>query len=139
MTYATREQLVERVGLTELAQISRSTDGRTLDEQLLDRALADAGAQIDTALARRYAVPLAVGVVVPDLLVRIACEIARYLLWRDGAREGVVKRYEGAVAMLADLAAGRTLLPGLAPAASGAASVVDAQAVVVSPARARRF
>lgn len=139
MSYATQAQLVERVGLKELAQLSGSTDGFTLDADLLAQALADADAQIDAALAKRYAVPLVPGVAVPDLLVRIACEIARYLLRRDGAPETVVKRYEGAVAMLADLAAGRTVLAGLAAAPSGSASVADAQAVVVCPARPRRF
>lgn len=112
MSYATRQDLEDRYGATELAQ--RET---MLPNGAVERALADADAVIDGYLAGRYAVPLTP---VPDNLPRVACQLARYGLLGAAADERARHDYEDAVAWLKDVAAGRVILPTVTPAAETA-------------------
>lgn len=114
MTYASRPDLEERYGAEELAQRESM-----LTAGAVDRALADADAEIDSYVAGRYAVPLAP---VPADIPRIACAIARYHLLGDAAGENARKGYEDARAWLRDVQAGRARLADAAPLADSAAS-----------------
>ena len=103
MPYATRNDLVERFGENEIAQRERM-----LPAGATDGALNDAGQDIDGYLSVRYSVPL---VPVPETLVRLACDIARYRLLGDAASDDVRARYKDAIAALRDIGAGRSRLP----------------------------
>lgn len=122
MPYTSRPLLEERFGLDELIQ---RTDkfvpytGAVVDS-VLDRAIADADAEIDGYVGARYALPLPDPV--PPVLVPIACDIARYRLFDDSVTEIVRQRYEDAIARLKDIAAGRLSL-GIDPAQVEAAQV----------------
>lgn len=115
MAYATLADLTDRYGDAELTQLTDRAGAGAIDPAIAARALDDAAAEIDGYLAVRYALPLAT---VPTVLVRIACDIARYRLWDDRASDEVRRRYEDARRVLERIAGGDVSL-GL-PAASGA-------------------
>lgn len=124
MTYAGLQDLVERFGERELAQLTDEAGGQAIDAATVARALADADAEIDGYLGARYALPLTQ---VPPLVLRLACDIARYRLYDDGVPATVRQRYEDAVAVLRRIADGTvTLGVGAAqtPPAAGAGVAV---------------
>ena len=103
MTYATQQDLIDRYGETELVQLSNRTGGATVDVAVVDRALAAADAESDSYLAARYTLPLSP---VPEVIVRLASDMARFYLYDDRATEQVSKRYDNAVKLLKSIAAG---------------------------------
>jgi len=107
MTYATQADLETRFSTEELAQRTDRIDGSVIDADVVARALADAEAEIDGYLAKRYQLPLAT---VPPMLARLACDIARYYLYDDCVIEVVRKRYEDSVRLLKALASGEVTL-----------------------------
>ena len=130
MTYATESDMVERFGVQELAQRTNREDGLTIDTVVLDRALADAEAEIDGYLAKRYMLPLAS---TPAVLVRLAADLARYQLCGDKVPESVRQRYVDAVSVLKRLSSGDVELAGISPvpALGGSGNAVASR----SPAR----
>ncbi len=119
MPYATLQDLVDRFGYEQLAQLSDRDAAVTVDEVVVGRALADADAEIDGYLVALYALPLAS---VPALLVRMACDIARYRLFGDRVTEQVRQLYTDAVRDLKAIASGAIKIDGMAPLAPSAAS-----------------
>lgn len=113
MPYATQTDLVSRFGETEIAQLTDRFGGALIDGGVVAAALADADALIDGYLAQRYALPVSP---TPPLLLRAACDIARFLLHGKAAGEKVRAAYEDALKLLRDLADGRAALPGALPA-----------------------
>ncbi len=107
MPYATLADLTARFGDEELTQLTDRLGAGVVDAAVAGAALAEAEAEIDAYLAGRHALPLAT---VPPILVRIACDIARYRLATDAPLEEVRKRYEDARRLLENLAAGRVTL-----------------------------
>lgn len=128
MTYATLIDMTTRFGEIELAQLTDRTDGLVIQQDVLARALSDATAEVDGYLATRYRVPLTL---VPQLLVRLVCDIARYRLYDERTTEAVRQRYEDSVRMLKSISSGAVLLAGAeltganAPQASGETRVVS--------------
>lgn len=120
MTYAVQADLVDRFGSVELEQLTDRVSGQAIDIAVLDRALADADAEIDGYLAARYALPLAS---TPVTLVRIASDIARYRLYDERVTEAVRKRYEDAVRDLKAISAGSIVIDGALPLAPSATTV----------------
>lgn len=123
-TYATQQDLVHRFGMDELVELTNRSGGGTLDEVVVDKALSDADDAMNAYLASRYSLPLAV---VPGILKRFACDIARYFLYEDKPTEQVQKRYDDALAWLKDVAAGKASIgvdgSGAAPESAGGAEV----------------
>lgn len=103
MGYATPTDLIARFGADEIEQLSDFAAVGVADYAVIDSALADASDEIDGYLATRYQLPLDS---TPALLVRIACDIARYRLWKDRASEQVRKGYDDALLVLKRLSAG---------------------------------
>lgn len=104
MPYAVKQDMIDRFGEVELKQLTdRSGDVDAIDDTVLNRALADADAEIDGYLSGRYALPLAS---TPLNLNAMACDIARYKLYEDRATEHVRQRYDDAVKYLASVARG---------------------------------
>ena len=125
MSYTSLALLQDRFGLDELVQRSDKFQPYTgaVVTSVIDRAIADADAEIDGYVGSRYTLPLPLPT--PPVLVPIACDIARYRLYDDAVPEVVRQRYEDAIARLRDIAAGRLSL-GVdpAPAASSQGTVV---------------
>ncbi|MEW6560401.1 MAG: DUF1320 domain-containing protein [Pseudomonadota bacterium] len=132
MTYATRDELQERYGLDELTQLTDRMGAGVPDDNLVNRALSDADAEIDGYLAVRYQLPVQT---VPPMLVRMACDIARYRLWDDRASAEVRERYTDARRLLELIAKGTVglglssalphPLPSQSAATSGSARVFN--------------
>lgn len=107
MTYCATQDLIDRYGEFELIQLTDSTGAGAIDQTVVDRAIADVDGEIDAYLAKRVALPLAT---VPPVLVRMACVMVRYYLYKDVATDLVKQQYDAAIRFLRDVAAGTTSL-----------------------------
>jgi phage gp36-like protein len=103
MSYATPADLEQRFGADEMAQLADPLHTGSAVPALLELALADADAEINGYLAARYQLPL---VTVPPVLVRVACDVARYRLWADRSSDEVRRRYDDAIKLLTHVAKG---------------------------------
>jgi len=123
--YATQQDMIDRLGtprLVQLTDINVPMTG-TLNAVALDRALADASAEIDGYLVGRMALPL----VAPPAILRVhCCTIAHYRLLGSGADDVTAEAYKSALAFLAKVAAGQILLqaPADVPAITGIGPVL---------------
>ncbi len=115
MNYCAPQHLVDRFGEAELIQLTDRALTGSMDYAVLDQAIADADAEINSYLTA-YTLPLAN---IPANLRAIACDITRYRLCDDQLIEVVVKRYERAIRYLEQVAKGAASLP---PDAVGVAS-----------------
>lgn len=107
MPYATQQDLVDRFGSDELIQLTDRGNLGVIDVTVLNSALVDADAEINTYLVSRYALPLAV---VSPILTRFAADIARYQLYDTRASEQVLQRYKDAIAFFKQIATGNASL-----------------------------
>ncbi len=107
MGYCTIQQMEARFGRDELIQLTDRSGTGELDTQVLNEAIEDASNEIDGYLGGRYTLPLAV---VPTVLVRLACNIARLNLYEVEPPPNVRQRYEDAVRFLQAVSAGRVSL-----------------------------
>ena len=106
--YGSIQAMVDRFGQREIIQISdRTGDADGIDDAVVNRALEDAGAEIDGYLAGRYKLPLSA---VPRVLVNVGCDIARYRLYDDRVTDQVRTRYEDAVKFLGLVSTGKLSL-----------------------------
>ena len=108
--YATKAQMVERFGEQELIELT-DRDGSTgaIVDEVLDAALADAAADIDGYLGGRYPLPLAV---VPRVLNRHACDLARYYLYDNRLEDShpAARRYNASIRLLEQVSKGTVQL-----------------------------
>jgi len=106
--YATRDDMISRFGDEEIRLLTdRDGSAGAIVDAVLDQALADASAEIDGYIGGRYSLPLAT---VPDVLVRLCCDIARYLLHDERAPEQLQARYEACLKFLTRLGTGELSL-----------------------------
>lgn len=103
MGYCVVQDMTDRYGQAEMAAITDRTAGVTLDTAVAQRAVDDATSEMDSYLASRYRLPLAV---VPAVLKVVCADLARYLLYKDRPTDEVRQRAEDARAWLKDLAKG---------------------------------
>jgi phage gp36-like protein len=99
MPYAVAQDVIDQFGEREVLALTDRANVGVVDADLLGRALADAGAEIDSYLVGRYTLPLAGSF---PLLKRYACDITRYLLSGSEVTEveTVRNRYKDAVRFL---------------------------------------
>jgi phage gp36-like protein len=107
MIYAAFEDLTDRFGETELAQVADMHGTGEAWQTTVDRALSDAAAEINAAVIGRYALPIDPP---QDILTRIACDLARESLYSDAPPENVIERAKVARKLLEQIAAGKLLL-----------------------------
>lgn len=107
MPYCTRQNLIDRFGVAELIQLTDRGAVGLIDDLVLNQAIADASAEIDTYLAGRYDVAL---VDVPVVLVRTACQLTRFYLYDEVVPELVQNRYDNAVRLLDKIGTGQLTL-----------------------------
>lgn len=126
MTYITKQGLIDRFGATELIQLTDRANRppTTIDDVVVNRAIGDAAAEIDSYLAKVYALPIAV---VPTVLERKAADIARYFLHGKAVEKDgpVATAYREAIAWLRDVSRGLVEIDtgGEKPAQAGGGSV----------------
>jgi phage gp36-like protein len=107
VAYATQQDLIDRFGEAQLLAIADRDADSALDADVIAKALDDAGETIDSYIATRYELPLAE---VPGRLVKVAADIAFYVLHPAAAPDDVRQRYDDAIAFLKDVAKGNALL-----------------------------
>lgn len=123
MAYATLTDLVSRFGEEQLVQLTDRNGSGLIDQNVVDQAIADAGALIDGYLSGRYPVPLSPA---PAILVGYACDLARYNLFPDANLEDVNTvriRQRDAIKFLELVGQGKLSL-GLQPEPTGDNGVV---------------
>jgi phage gp36-like protein len=126
MPYATKQDLIDRFGETELKQLTDRTNvpPTTIDDTVVTRALDDATALADGYLGKKYALPLSV---TPPVLTKLVADVARYYLHGKRAEKDgpVAIAYKEAVAWLRDVSNGLVQLDadGVAPSQAGGGSV----------------
>lgn len=107
--YATLQNLIDRFGQDALLiAADRDGDGQ-VDTQVVDQALADADAEIDTYVGQQYQLPLPT---VPHILTKLAVDIAFDTLSpeADTATEHRRTRREKAIQLLKSIARGEVSL-----------------------------
>ena len=127
--YCTPQDLIDRFGQAEIAQLAPATPG-PVDTARVQRACNDAGDLVDGYLRPRYALPLSA---VPTILVKLSAAIARYELHLGGDRQPtdqVRQDRDQAIGFLRDVAAGKA---DLGITNTGAEPVEDATAVRFKP------
>ena len=107
MSYTSKAEMVDRFGELEMIQLTDREITGLLDEDVLNRALADADALLDGYLRLRYAIPVddATG-----LLSMLAADVTRYLLYDEHPTDIVKERYEKALERLKEIARGLVTL-----------------------------
>jgi phage gp36-like protein len=127
MIYATVSDMQRRFQRVELDLITaRRTDNGEPDDSLIQDALNDAGAMIESYISPRYTLPLSV---VPPTLARQCCVIAWYFLCDQRATEQATLNYKDAIKWLADVRDNKIPLgvdeTGTAPASEDLAQIVS--------------
>lgn len=124
--FATKQDLIDRFGRTELVQLTDRVNRppTTIDDTVVSQALGDASALASGYVGKIYQLPLAI---VPQALVKAVADIARYYLHgsraeNDGEEE---RAYKEAVNWLKDIARGTVQLDvgGVPPAQPAGGSV----------------
>lgn len=124
MSYATIADMVARFGALELIQLTDMDNipPSAIDEPRVTVKLDDASSFIDSYIGQVYRLPLqgcrkpassgqSAEYAMPPVLVRLACDVARYYLHDDLAPENeVYRRYKAALAELDAIATGKTML-----------------------------
>lgn len=93
------EDMILRFSEREIAALTDHDYGKTVDVEVLERAIADAEAEAGSYLAAAGYKSID-GAAVPRVLVIKVCDIARYYLHEDGDTEIVEKRYKAAIEWL---------------------------------------
>lgn len=118
MTYAAKQDLIDRYGEGELTRLTDTTNKppSAIDDTMVEQALDDADGIINGYLkSAGLSVPL---VPAPSVLIAKAAILARYFLHRDKSTEKVRTDYEDAISWLKDVANGRVALGDVASAAA---------------------
>lgn len=104
MTYCTQSDLETLCGESELVQLTNPDDpgATTIDAGQIEWAIGAAEARIN-----RYIGPFLPLTNVPADFKQIACDFARYFLYRNSPTEHVRKQYEDGIAYLEKVAAGK--------------------------------
>lgn len=137
MAYASAEQLLERHGRVEIAELANHDEELIVSGELLELtvlsgnrsdytaseqqaadnalqainvALDDAQRKINSYLLNRYSLPLEQSVIDASDLSRINSTIARYYLMGFGATDDVKSRFHDAIAWLRDVSQGKASL-----------------------------
>lgn len=107
--YVTRQKLIDRFGYDELIQLTdRSRPPvNDIDDDVLNAAITDAEAFVDSHLQTRYQLPLAE---IPPTLERVTGNVVRYYLYDDRATEQVTKLYNDSEKFLISVRDGKIQL-----------------------------
>ena len=120
MIYATVADMISMFTELELIQLTDPMNNAAINAALVEGRIADAQGVIDGWIGQVYRLPLRgcaqppvvagdpVTYSVPPQLVRVACDIARFYLYKDVAPDNVVYlRYKAALAELQAIAEGK--------------------------------
>lgn len=103
MPYCTQQNMIDRFGVEELTELTDREQLGEIGQAVLDAAIADATADIDMYLSTRYTLPLSI---VPAVLTRLCCDIARFYLHGNNVPEHINDRHDTAIDLLESIAKG---------------------------------
>lgn len=106
MAYCTKQDMIDRFGEQEIIQLTDRLSTGVIDDVVLDKAITDAAAEINPYLSG-YNLPL---IILPNSLIRISCDMARYYLYDDNVSDTIIARYESALKFLLMVANGTIML-----------------------------
>jgi phage gp36-like protein len=109
MPYLTQADLLQRVTLKQLTQLTDDTAAGIPDATVVNGVLEEASGKVDGYCRDKYATPLQAS----DQVTAIARDIAVYLLFsrRPGQiSTDVRQRYEDAISLLKDISTGKAVL-----------------------------
>lgn len=135
MAYCTQSDLLEQISSDELIQLTDDADAGAIDTDVIDRAIADADAEINSYCGTKYDVPFTT---VPVMVRKLSVDITVYNLYarRRGAPEDRKDRYDDAIRFLKDIARGIGTLgvdtPSADDDAGPAASTVKSDRIFTS-------
>lgn len=95
--------MIDRFSEDELIQRTDRGNSGVINTIILNQAIADAVAEIDSYLVGQYALPITPP---PAGLTRMCCDVARYFLYDDLAPEHVVARFDAVIKYLEQVAKG---------------------------------
>ncbi len=98
--------MIAELGEDELIQLTDRNNNGVIDVSILAKALTNADAKINSYLTA-YLLPL---VSIPANFELIACDIARYYLFKDAVPNAVKDRYDNAVKYLEQVGRGTIAL-----------------------------
>jgi phage gp36-like protein len=129
MSYLTHQDIQLRIGTSGLIQLTDDAATGAVNEAVLESVRAAAGAEVDSHLGRRFAVPVDV-LRFPEagaVIRAVALDVIEYRLHarRPPIPDDVATRYRAAAAWLVQISEGNAALPAVAPlpAAAGAGIV----------------
>jgi len=117
MPYATQNDLLQRMTLVQLTQLTDDGNTGSPDAVIVGAALEEASGRVDAYCRERYVTPLQAS----DTVTTLTRDIAAYFLFsRRPAKmsDTVRQRYEDAMALLKDISAGKAVLDQPVSAAS---------------------
>ncbi|MBU0638054.1 MAG: DUF1320 domain-containing protein [Planctomycetes bacterium] len=125
MAYVTTTQLSQRLGATLYARLTDRVNGTTADTTVAQQIVAEAEAEADSYLARRYATPVDVSghAELADVLAARVLDLAEYGAWKSSpftnrVAARVMDIQAAAVAWLEQVARGELDLPAATVLAS---------------------
>lgn len=130
MAYATRADMEQRFDPIELIQLSDREGEGVFNEEVFTQAQVDGDADIDIRIQKRYQLPLQH---VPTVLIRLACDLYFYHLYKSMVPEHVEKKYNAAIKVLDQIRDG--LIDLNPPAAGQEAAPADNPFRVIAPER----
>ena len=116
MAYCTETDIKRQIDWDTVVQLTDDNDSGVIDTDILDRAIADADAEIDSYCGTKYDVPFST---VPVMIRKMSVDISIYNLYarRRGAPEDRKERYDDAISFLKDISKGIASLGGDGPSA----------------------
>lgn len=132
MSYITNNDIEQRIGSAAYVQLTDDAGSGSADADKVDEARLGAEGEVDSYLARRYAVPvdLVTHAVLAGLLRSVTLDLAAYRLYsrRPPIPADVVDRRAAAVGWLRAVAEGRVELPSATAVAPNPATGVAGKA-----------
>jgi len=129
MAYATQADLLQRMTLVQLTQLTDDAKTGSPDGPTVAAALEEASGRVDSYCRSRYVTPLQQS----DTVTTITRDVAVYLLWSRRPQQmsdTVRARYDDAMSLLKDVATGKAVLDQ--PVSAAAPQSVSAEAVTPS-------
>lgn len=114
MAYSTLNDLLKQVDEDELIQLTDDEGTGAMDADVVNSAITDADAEIDSYCGTRYSTPFPAA---PAMIRKLSCDIAIYNLYarRRNVSEDRQARYDAAVRFLRDVSKGLVTLGAGSP------------------------
>lgn len=130
MSYITNDDIELRLGTARYVQLTDDAGTGSANTEVADEARQGAMGEVDSHLARRYAVPidLTEHAEIKPALVSVSLDLAEFRLYarRRDVPVDVIRKRDAALAWLGKVASGEASLPSVAPISPNPAGGIHA-------------